>query len=95
MPAYVLADVDITDPACWEDYRSKVGATITQYGGKVLIRNDNAQVLEGDLAPHLLVVVEFPTLDQAKRWYNSAEYKPLLALRKQAANTQVVLVEGL
>jgi uncharacterized protein (DUF1330 family) len=95
MPAYILADVEITDPARWEDYRSKVGETITQYGGKTLVRNNNPEVLEGDLRPHLLVIVEFQTLAQAKRWYSSEEYKPVLALRKIAATTQVVLVEGL
>ncbi len=95
MPAYVLADVQITDPTQWEDYRARVGPTLDQYGGKILVRSSKGEVLEGDMQPHLLVIAEFARYQRAIEWYPSPEYAPLIALRKRAANTQVVLVEGL
>ena len=94
MAAYVLADVDVSDPALFEEYRGKVSATIQQYGGRYIVRGGGAEVLEGEWQPHRMVVLEFPSLARAKEWYNSPEYKPLIALRQRAANTQVVLVEG-
>lgn len=94
MPAYIIADVEVTDPALFEEYRSKVSATIEKFGGKYIVRGGSTQTLEGEWQPHRVVVLEFPTLERAQEWYNSPDYKPLIALRQRAANTQVVLAEG-
>ena len=94
MPAYVIADVEVKDQALFDDYRSKVSATIEKYGGSYVVRGGATQVLEGEWQPHRLVVLEFPTLERAQEWYNSPDYKPLIALRQRAADTTVVLAEG-
>jgi uncharacterized protein (DUF1330 family) len=94
VPGYVVAQVErITDAAEFEDYRSKVGATIDQYGGKFIVRRSDPEALEGDW-PGKTVILEFETVEQARRWYFSDEYKPLLEQRLRCAETRVAIVEG-
>ena len=94
MAAYVLANVEITDPAAYEEYRAKVPGTIAAYGGRYLARAGATEVLEGDWMPHRLVILEFPSLAQLKAWYKSPEYRPLLEIRKRTARSRVIVVEG-
>jgi uncharacterized protein (DUF1330 family) len=94
MAAYLLADLDVKDAAGIANYRAKVGDTITKYGGRFLVRGGAHEVLEGAWRPTRLVVLEFPDMAALKRWYDSADYKPLIAERKAAAATDVVAVEG-
>jgi uncharacterized protein (DUF1330 family) len=94
MAAYVIGDVEVTEPAAFQEYRNRVGATVEQYGGRFVVRGGRVNPKEGDWQPHLLVMLEFPTLEQAERWYNSSEYKPLIAMREKAARTQLIIVEG-
>lgn len=94
MAAYLVADLDVKDPAGIENYRAKVGATIAQYGGRFIVRGGAHDVLEGDWRPTRLVLIEFPDMASLKRWYNSPEYRPLIAERQAAAATDVVAVEG-
>ena len=94
MPAYVIADVEVTDPATFEEYRTRVGATVEQYGGRFIVRGGRTETLEGDYQPHRVVVLEFPSYEQARRWYHSSEYAPLITMRQKAANTTAILVEG-
>jgi len=94
MAAYLIADLDVKNPAGLENYRAKVGDTITKYGGRFVVRGGVHAVLEGDWRPTRVVVLEFPSMDALKRWYNSPEYRPLIAERKAAAATDVVAVDG-
>jgi uncharacterized protein (DUF1330 family) len=94
MAAYVIADIEVTEPAGFGEYRNRVGATIEQYGGRFVVRGGTVDPKEGDWQPRLLVVLEFPSLEQAERWYNSSEYKPLIAMRENAARTQLIIAEG-
>ncbi len=94
MAAYVIADVDVHDAATFEEYRKLVPPTIAQYGGKYLVRGGAMESKEGDWKPKRIVVLEFPTLDQARKWYHSNEYAPALALRLKAAKNRMILVEG-
>jgi uncharacterized protein (DUF1330 family) len=94
MPAYVIADVTVTDPATMDEYRKQVPATIAKYGGRFVVRGGAHQVLEGDWKPNRLVVIEFPTVDAARRWYDSEEYREPKALRIKAGRTNLVIVEG-
>ncbi len=94
MPAYFIVDNEVTDPAGFEEYRRKVPGTVEKYGGKFLVRGGQVQTLEGDWKPKRVVVTEFPTLEQARRWYDSEEYRALKALRLRTARGSVVLVEG-
>jgi len=94
MPAYVIADLDVTDPAGFEEYRKVVPATIEKYGGRYLVRGGAMETLEGDWPWKRVVVLEFPSLEQAKRWYNSEDYRDPKALRFKTAKTKVILVDG-
>ncbi len=95
MPAYVIGEIEVTDPATFDDYRKRVPSTIAQYGGKYLARGGKVEELEGDWSPKRMVVVEFPTMAQALKWYRSPEYAPLIKLRQKGANCRIILVQGL
>lgn len=94
MPAYVLANVEITDPAGFEEYRKGVAATIAQYGGRFLARGGTTEVLEGDWSPKRLVLLEFPSYARIKEWYGSPEYRPLIAIRKRTSKTEFTIFDG-
>jgi uncharacterized protein (DUF1330 family) len=94
MAAYFIVDVEVTDPVGFEEYRKLVPATVAQYGGRFLVRGGAAEQLEGDWQPRRVVVLEFPSLEQAKRWYHSEEYRDPKALRFKTSRANMILVEG-
>jgi uncharacterized protein (DUF1330 family) len=94
MAAYVIGEVEITDPQTYQEYAKGVPGTIAQYGGKYLARGGAVEVKEGGWEPKRLVVLEFASMAQARKWYASPEYAPLLALRHKAARAKIVFVEG-
>jgi uncharacterized protein (DUF1330 family) len=94
MAAYLIADVDVTDAAAFEEYRTKVPATEERYGGRYLGRGGATKVLEGDWEPHRLVILEFPDMASLMNWYNSPEYAPLKAIRERSAKTRIITLEG-
>ena len=94
MPAYVIATVDVRDPVRYEDYRKMVLPTITAYGGRFIARGGKTEVLEGHWQPNRLVIVEFPTFDQAKAWWASAEYAEARALRQATSDGTLIVIEG-
>ena len=94
MAAYVIGEIEVTDPATYEDYRKQVLATVTQYGGRFIVRGGQVEGLEGGWAPKRFVALEFPSMDQARKWYHSEEYKPLIALRQKGSRGKLVFVEG-
>jgi uncharacterized protein (DUF1330 family) len=96
MPAYAVFDVlEVTDQAKMGQYRQGVLATIQKYNGRVLVAGGKFDVVEGVAKPTFPVILEFPTLEAAKRWYDSEEYRPLKALRLAAARANGFLVQGL
>ncbi|MFT3679968.1 MAG: DUF1330 domain-containing protein [Ferruginibacter sp.] len=94
MAAYVIVDVNIHDHGAYEAYKKLTPATITAHGGKFVVRGGATQTLEGDWQPGRVVVLEFPTAEQAKNWWASADYAPAKAIRQQHADTRMILVEG-
>jgi uncharacterized protein (DUF1330 family) len=94
MPAYLVANITVTDPKRYPEYREKVPPVIAQYGGKFLVRGGTVHLVEGNLGVDRLVVIEFPTMEAARQFYNSSEYEPLLKLRLETARSQVAFVEG-
>jgi uncharacterized protein (DUF1330 family) len=94
MPGYVIADVEVTDPAAYEEYRKLVPATVVKYGGRYLVRGGPHEVREGSWSPKRVVVLEFPSVADARRWYDSEEYRPARAIRHRAARSSVLIVEG-
>lgn len=94
MPAYLIARVEVTD---WERYREYTQATpaaIARYGGKFIVRGGETVSLEGEAESRRLVVIEFPSLERVKEFYNSPEYSRAKALRAGAAIGQFVAVDG-
>lgn len=94
MPAYVIARVEVTDPAAYADYRARVSSTVERHGGRFLVRGGAFDVLEGEWPDERVVVLEFPSREDASRWYESDEYRPLAALRQRASRGNLILIEG-
>lgn len=94
MPAYVIAEVTVTDPTTMEEYRKQVPATVARYGGRFLVRGGAHETIEGDWKPNRLVILEFPSMEQAHRWYDSEEYREPKALRIKSGRTNLLMVEG-
>ena len=94
MPAYVIANVTVKDPVRYEDYRRLVGPTLQKYGGRFIARGGAIEVLEGGWHPNRLVIVEFPSMDQARQWWNSAEYAEAKAIRQATSEGTLLILEG-
>lgn len=94
MPAYVIAEVEVTNPEGYDTYRPLAGASIAQYGGKFLVRGGKAELIEGAQQPARIVVIEFADTAAAKRWYNSPEYQEALKIRLANSTGRVLLAEG-
>lgn len=95
MPAYLVADVEVTDAAAYEEYRRRVPAIIAAHGGKYLVRGGEAELLEGAGTPNRTVVLEFPSMERLKAFYSSPEYEPFRQLRIRASRSRIFAVEGL
>lgn len=93
MPAYLIAEVDVTDPQGFEDYRAEVPAVIAAYGGRYLVRGP-CELLEGSGPAHRRVVVEFASMATLKAFWESPEYRPLRTLRERTADSRIVAVDG-
>lgn len=94
MPAYLIAELEITDPDSYARYRAETPGVIACHGGRFLVRGGAAELKEGGPAPGRLVVVEFPDLETARRFYDSPEYRAILPLRQGASRGRLLLVEG-
>ena len=95
MPAYVIADVEVTDPELFAEYRELVVPTVNAYGGRYIARGGDTEVLEGDRVPNRTVIIEFPSMEQAKAWHSSDEYAHPKDMRIRSTNSNVIIVEGL
>jgi Uncharacterized conserved protein len=94
MCAYVIVEIDIVDPAGYEEYKKLASATVEKYGGKYIIRGGAVETLEGDWNPKRIVVLQFDSIQRAKEWLNSEEYREPHKMRHRTARTRMVVVEG-
>jgi uncharacterized protein (DUF1330 family) len=94
MPAYVVLNIDVTDPVKYPDYVKVAGATVEQFGGRYLARGGKAETLEGSVDPKRVVILEFPSYERAKAWWDAPEYQGPKAIRQSAATSDAILVEG-
>jgi uncharacterized protein (DUF1330 family) len=92
-PGYVIGEVEVTDPAAFQEYAAKVGPTLAAYNARLLVRG-KANAKEGPIAVGNIIVIEFASLADAEAWYASPAYKEVLPLRQRAANSRVFIVEG-
>ena len=94
MTAYVVVDIEVTDPIAYEGYKKAAAESIASMGGRYLTRGGKTEVLEGTWTPKRFVIIEFPSMKQLKEWYASPGYAPLLALRKMSTKTNLIVSEG-
>ena len=92
--AYVIADIDVTDPDAYEDYKRLSTQAAELYGARFLVRGGAVERLEGDREPKRLVLLEFDDEGAARRWYDSPEYAEARAVLQRAAESSLVLVSG-
>jgi uncharacterized protein (DUF1330 family) len=95
MPAFVVVDIDVKDPALYERYKQLAPVSIAAHGGKYIARGGKVDILEGDWTPRRLVILQFPDAAQARRWWESAGYAEAKRLRQQCADANMIIVEGL
>ena len=94
MPAYVVVTIEIKDPATYEEYRKQAPPSIAAYGGRYLARGGALETLEGSWSPRRLVILEFPSVERAKAWWASPEYRQARSLRQSCASTEMIVIEG-
>jgi uncharacterized protein (DUF1330 family) len=94
MSAYVIVEIEITDPVGYEEYKNLAGATVKKYGGKYIVRGGAAEVLEGDWKPKRIVILEFESIQRAKEWLHCEEYSEPRKMRHRTAKTNMILVDG-
>jgi uncharacterized protein (DUF1330 family) len=95
MTAYLIADIEVTDPAGYEEYKKRAPAIIAAHGGRYLARGGSSDVLEGTWQPRRTAIIEFPSLTAIKAFWSSPEYQPVRAIRERCAQSNLVVVEGL
>lgn len=94
MTAYVIVDIEVSDSEGYKEYVKLAPEAVKLYGGKYIARGGYNETLEGDWQAKRLVILEFPSVEQAKNWVNSPEYAPARALRHKYAHSNMVVVEG-
>jgi uncharacterized protein (DUF1330 family) len=96
MSGFVIAEVlEVRDPEALKEYATLTQPTVARYGGRYRVLRGQMEVKEGDWRPGPLVMLEFPSLARAREWYDSPEYRPLIAKRQAASRMNFVFVEGL
>ncbi len=93
LPGYLVAEVDVTDPATFQKYAAQVPATLAPFNAHYVIRGGKVQALEGE-APKRFVVLEFESVEKAQAWYDSPAYDAIKPIRHSSAKSQVFIVEG-
>jgi uncharacterized protein (DUF1330 family) len=94
MKGYVMAEVEVTNPEGYKEYSSYVPDTIAKYGGQFLVRGGAAEILEGEWPQRRRVLIEFPSVEAARQWWNSTEYAHPKALRQANSKGRLILMEG-
>ena len=94
MATYSISDITVRDRTDFEIYRTRAAEAIHTYSGRYLARLGEVQVLEGSWNPHMIVIVEFPNLEQARAWYRSPEYAFALEMHDKALSRNLILVDG-
>lgn len=90
----MIADVEVTNPERYKDYAAQTPASIARYGGRWIVRGGKTQVLEGDWEPGRVVVIEFPSADAAREWFDSEDYQELAKIRREASTGRLIVADG-
>ncbi len=95
MPAYVIAHVRVHDKSRYEEYMRLAATSVVSHGGRYIARGGAVETLDGGWRPQRLVLLEFPSMDAARRWWASEDYRRAMAIRHATATSEIVLLEGL
>lgn len=95
MAAYVIVDIEVHDPAGYEEYKKLAPSAVALYGGKYIARGGRTETLEGDWSPSRLVILQFESVEQAKKWLDSDEYQEARKMRHATAKSNMVVIEGI
>ena len=95
MPAYVIVDIKVTDPDIYAQYRELAPAIVKALGGDYIARGGKTQVFEGSVSPHRTVILKFASLERAREWVDSPEYRDARKLRHKSTVSTMFVVEGL
>ena len=95
MAAYLVVDIEITNPTQFEEYKKLAPAAIAKYGGRYVIRGGAYEAVEGIWKPERLTIVEFDSMEKAKAFYHSPEYAVAIKARAGAANFNALVVQGI
>ena len=93
MPALLIADIEVTDPAGYEEYQRRVPGYLAAYDGRFIVRGGSTRTLEGAWQAHRVVVIEFPSMARLLEFYDSAEFAILKSLRMHASDARIIAVE--
>ena len=94
MAAYLIAEIVVTDPAAYEEYRRTAERSVAAHGGSYVVRGGATETLEGDWRPSRIVVLRFESMAKARAWWTSREYEGSKAIRRRSASARMILVEG-
>ena len=94
MPAFLVVQIEVVNKEKYDSYKQMVPPSLLPYGGRFVVRGGKLETLEGTWSPERFVIIEFPSVAQAKAWWNSPEYAQAKAIRQETARTQMILVEG-
>jgi uncharacterized protein (DUF1330 family) len=95
MPAFLVVNIEVVDREKYEEYKKLVSPTLDLYDGRYLARGGAVEVLEGKWSPHRFVIIEFPSVERAKAWWNSPEYEGAKRIRQASARSELIVVQGL
>jgi len=95
MAAYVIVDIEVTDPEVYARYRELAPPIVAAFGGKYLMRGGATETVEGTWQPKRLVILEFPSMESIHTFYDSPEYAEAKALRQTSTKSTMVFCEGL
>jgi uncharacterized protein (DUF1330 family) len=94
MAAFVIVEVSIHNHKEYEEYKKLTPAAVAAYDGKFVVRGGQTDTLEGNWQPERIVILQFPTVERAKEWWNSELYTNAKIIRQRAAETKMIVVQG-
>lgn len=95
MAGYIIVDVEVQNPEAYREYTSQVPDTLAPYGGEFIVRGGTAETLEGHWNPQRVVVLKFPSTEQARAWHGSPAYQAIIPIRQRHARTNfLTVIEG-
>lgn len=95
MPAFLIADIDVSDADAYAAYRAGSPDIVNKFGGRYIALGGEAKALEGDWQPTRTVIIEFPDMAAIDAWYASPEYEELRKIRLKSADSRLVAIETL